>query len=320
MSKILFRGNGGLGKIIAMTGVVRQFRNENPKCRVHVMSPYPDVWANLDFVEKFYPTPTQNAILTDFYDNHEDFDVIDVEPYIDLAYRQGKEHLIETWCRRAGLASPVLKRGTLMLSHQERNWAIQAFQHMNLGKTRLVAFQPFGGTPYSSAELALDPTRTKQVRDLTVEKAQEIVDLLNQRNCTVLQISLQTEPQLRNTVKLPVPQNQVMSPRYIFALLEMCSGLIAVDSFAQHAWAALERQNSVVLWGATNPANLGYSSSINMEVKDSCVNLHCNRPVTHLYDMTGDGKSWNCPYNGKCMGFNAEEVVRNIISKIGEQQ
>ena len=316
----VLRGSGGLGRLICFSGVVRQFKHENQSANVHVMASYPEIFSGLSFVDRFYPFPAPGVVMPDFFENHKGFDVLEAEPYLDLKYRQGKEHLIDVWCRKLGLKAPSEKRGVIILNSQEKQWAKKIVHNMGVPSGKLVAFQPFGGTSYYQADQALDPSRQKSCRDLSSVKAQEIVNELNKAGFVPLQISLPTETRLANCLQLPVQAGQIMSPRFIFALLDLCDGLVAIDSFAQHAWAALGKASAVVLWGATNPINLGYSANKNMALKGSCENLHCNRPETHLYDVQGDGKFWNCPFSANCMEFDPKKVVENLVSSFGEKK
>ena len=127
----------------------------------------------------------------------------------------------------------------------------------------------------------------------------------------VVQISLPTEPQLQNTFKLT--NNEVLNPRYIFAILQRAKYGIFIDSFAQHAWTALNKKNALVLWGSTNPKSLGYKTNINMVKENSCINLHCNRPCTHLGDILGNGSVWKCLYNTKCMDFKVNDIIDKFL-------
>ena len=318
---LILHVRGGMGRNVAGTAVARQIKAQYPDCVLHVVASFPDVFVGLPFVDRVYPF-TQNP-LPDFYDNHRNFDVLDAEPYIDLQYRMGNQHLVDTWCRRLSLNLPDDRRGTLTLYEgSEVEWAKRSIQSMNLGKTPVVAFQPFGGTPFSDANQAGDVMRPKQVRDLPVETANQIAAKLNAAGIAVVQISLPTEPQLQSTLKIQLPQGQVMQPRLLFALLQQVQGLVGIDSFAQHAWAALKREGAVVLWGATNPTNLGYSGNTNLSRKSACSTPHCNRPDSYMGDCMGNGQPWRCP-NPVCMNYDADEVVqavRAVLQPAKEQE
>lgn len=312
---VLLRCSGGLGRNIVFSGVVRQYHEEHPEDTIHVMASYPDAFTNLDFIEKIYPFPGPNVVMCDFFQAHRKFEILEAEPYLPIDYREKKINLLDIWCKRLNLKCPSEKRGIINLSQPEKQWAENILKQLNLGKVKLVAFQPFGGVSYYNSETALDPTRTKQIRDLPITVAQEAVDKLNVKNIFCLQISLPTEPQLKNVIRIPIPEKQVISPRFLFALMNLCDGFIGIDSFGQHAWTALSKSNGVVCWGSTSPVSLGYTVNTNLVNEKSCSTLHCNRPETFLFDMNHSGLPWQCP-TGNCMKFKSDDIVKAVLENL----
>lgn len=314
LRSFIFRVSGGMGRNVAATAVAKRIKEQYAGCTLHVVASYPDIFVGLPFVDRVYPM-TPNP-LPDFYDNHREFDMLETEPYVDLQYRKGNQHLIDVWCRRLGLDLPTERRGIVELHDgSEVEWAKRTIASMNLGRTPVLVFQPFGGTSFHDAGAAQDVMRPLQVRGLAAERANEIAVKLNSQGIAVVQMSLPTEPQLPSTLKLNLPQGQVMNPRLLLALLKQADGLLGIDSFAQHAWAALGKSNAVVLWGATNPTNLGYSSNTNMARKSACATPHCNRPDSYMGDVMGNGQPWRCP-NPTCMNYDVDEVVQAVRAAI----
>lgn len=307
MEQLLFRASGGMGKQINATRVVKQLKFKYPDSVIHVQTSYPEVFANLPFVDKFF----QLAPVPYFYDEHKNFKVIEAEPYLNLDYRQGKKHIVDVWCEMLGLDIPKEKTGIIVLDEQEKKIADNIFMNLKLS-IPLVAVQFTGGTSYYSPQDANDPSRMKHYRDVPFDIAQEIVNGIVQKKKAVIQIALPTEKRLQNCLYLP--DNQVMSPRTIFSILDRCAGGIFIDSFCQHAWTALGKKNAVVLWGGTNPINLGYEQNTNLFNKESCENLHCNRPNTFMFDFIGNNQYWKCPFNAVCMKFKPDNVINQFMN------
>jgi len=314
MKEILFRSNGGLGKQISATIVAKQLRFKYPDAIIHVQTSYPDPFYNLNVVNKYYP---MNPIPY-FYDEHKNFEIVETEPYLDMSYRNGEKHLVDVWCERLGLEIPKEKAGQLLLDDEEKAYAKSLALQLKLDRP-LVAIQIAGGTSHYEPQKANDPFRTKHYRDLKIEIAQELVNKLVQSGIgAVLQIRLPTEPKLENCLHLP--DNEITGTRRLFAILDMCKYGIFIDSFCQHAWAALGKSNAIVLWGGTNPANLGYLSNKNLINKKSCDNLHCNRPNTFVHDFVGNGTFWKCPFSAKCMDFSSERIMSNFQTIVEEEK
>ena len=307
MKKVILRCNGGLGKQIMATRVAKQIKLKYPDCLLHVQTSYPEVFANLPFVDRYFPYQP----IPYFYNDHIDFEILETEIYADLKYRQGKEQAIETWCRKLGLGKPEEISGILELDENEKAAGHQFIMQNKIDVSKLVAIQPFGGTSYYQPNDARNVLRVKQQRDLKVETAQKIVTKLKEEGFDVVQISLPTEPILQGAI---LPSNtDVANPRFIFSILNQCKYGIFIDSSAQHAWKALGKKDAIVLWGATNPKSLGYDSNINIEKTGSCNSLHCNRPNTHVGDFTGNNNVWKCLYNGKCMDFDGNEIADKVV-------
>jgi ADP-heptose:LPS heptosyltransferase len=310
MDKILFQvGNGGLGKTIVATAVAKAIKEQYPKARMIVQANYSEVFKGLPLADRFYPQSPAPY----FRDIVQDYDVLTTEPYIDLAFRQGKEHLIDVWCRRLGIKPPVEKRGLIVLDEHEKQAADNMIRPIGLDRP-VIAFQPFGGIPSSEPGRANDPFGQFQARHLSVVQAQSIVDEIVKQGAAVLQISLPTEPKLKNVLNLG---DQTLPARIIFAVLDRCSGVVAIDSFVNHAWAALGKKGGVFLWGYSSPMQYGYAGNSQMTVKlEKCDTPHCNRPETFLSDIDGCGRHWECPHGRECMGFDPKTVADAAIRAV----
>lgn len=305
--KLNIRSGGGLGKQIMFTGVMKAFRAQEPNAIIHLMTSYPEAFTGVDFVDRIYPL----NVVPHFYEDHKDFQVLEFEPYTDLDYRNGNLHLIESWCKMFGIQAPSSLCGVIELSEEEKKVADQIFLQWKVDRP-VIAFQPFGGTSYYSPQEANNPVRPQHYRELKEETAQQIVDMLVDLGFMVMHVGLPTEPQLKNCVRLS--DKDPMNPRYIFALLNKCQFGIFIDSFSQHAWAALGKRDAIVLWGGTNPETLGYKTNKNLSQEGVCSTLHCNRPNTFMFDFGGNGQPWRCVVGGKCMKFDPKHVVREFLT------
>lgn len=316
--RLLVRLPGGLGKQIAATAALKAWHAANPGGILDVESPYPDVFRGLPFIRRTYALGQPRAYA---YDDHSDFEIMAGEPYHRLAFRQGREHLVDSYCALLGVEPPADKRGVIRLTDQEHQAALQLTAQIDRSRP-WVAFQPWGGTSFYDPTPAQDPMRPKQVRDLPPDVAQGIVDRLVAAGCVVIQISLPTERRLERTIWFDLGRNQqtgqpnVMHPRVMFAVLNLCNKLVAIDSSAQHAWAALRKpdKSAVILWGATRPANFGYANQHNITLR-ACPTPGCTRPDLAIPDVVDGANTWACPHDGACMAHNPETVARLVLGQ-----
>lgn len=325
--KIVFQVHGGLGSNIMKTAVLKQLREENKDAVIHVKASYPDVFKNLDFIDDYFAGPPQQ-IIHGAYKNYKDFEFMgENEPYLDFEYRKKKAHFIEAACRRNGLKKPKQKIGIINLTQKEKKDVKKILDQIlsqmpNAKGKKIVALQWTGGVPTFSQDSANDIGRVTQARNYPKESAQKIVDALIKNDYAVLQISLPKEETLNNVLRLYNDQNSAPLPiRYLFAVLNECFGFIGIDSFGQHAWAALGKQNGVVMWGGTSPVQLGYDSMLNLvPTNNPCDDMHCGRPFSFIGDFLGNGEPWSCPFEEGCMRHNPDFVVGKFLTLISESK
>lgn len=245
MKGILFRVNGGFGKNIMATAVCRAIKKAHADLPLHVQASYPDAFVGIDEVDRVYPQVPS----PDFYDLHRDFEILDAEPYAAHDYRRGGEHLVNVRCRRLGIKPPSSPAGTIRLARHEKRAAEQilgAIRQQAAGR-KVVAVQWIGGTSTYAPGEAQNPNRVSQVRELQQEVAQSLIDALAADGHFPLVIGLPTEPRLQNCLTLLDGNGQAFPLRVVLAVLALVDGLVSVDSFAPHAWAALGRSHAVVL-------------------------------------------------------------------------
>lgn len=75
--QFLFISNGGLGRNIQSTAVVKALHDKYQDSDIYVMASYPEAFANLPFVKKYFP----NQPMPYFFDEIRDFEILDYEPY-----------------------------------------------------------------------------------------------------------------------------------------------------------------------------------------------------------------------------------------------
>lgn len=325
--KIVLQVHGGLGANIMKTAVLKQLRAENPDAEIHVKASYPDVFKNLPEADEYFAGPPQQ-IIHGAYKNYKDFEFIgEQEPYLDLDYRMKKAHFIDAACKRLGLKKPSDKTGIISLTQREKKESKKILDKLmeqmpNSKGKKLVALQWTGGVPTFGQDALEQIGRVTQARSLPKETAQKIVDLLIKNDYAVIQISLPKEDKLNNCIHLSQGDNPNPLPlRYVFGILNECFALIGIDSFAQHAWAALGKENGLVVWGGTSPKQLGYDSIENLIPTNSpCDDLHCGRPFGFVGDFLGNGEPWTCPYDESCMKYNADYIFGKFKTMIAENE
>jgi ADP-heptose:LPS heptosyltransferase len=233
--------------------------------------------------------------------------VIKSEPYLADEYRFKKKHLIEAYAEILGVdydENTLPDIGTF--DHEEDGF--KTFQQQVLQNQEYIVMQITGGTSYYTPQTA--GQKIIKSRDYPKELGQQFVDLFTAKypNIKVIQVGLPTEPQLQKVFYMTNLQS-----RAYFPVIEHCKTFVVIDSFLSHISAGYKKKG-VVLWGGTNPANLGYAHNVNLSDSSLCGTLFCNRPNTFLFD-TQAGALWQCNKKYNCMRIPPATIL-DEVSKI----
>lgn len=191
-----------------------------------------------------------------------------------------EEHLVTAVCRRAGLSGKIALRPRLTLSAAEE---IQAAEWADC-----VAVQASGMT-------ALIPMRNKQWR---VDRMQEVVDHLRQRNRRVVQIGSASDPALRGVID----RRGRTGLRQSAALLGQARLFIGLAGFLMHLARAVDCPSVIVYGGREPPELTGYS---------------CNGNVAHRPACAPCWQRNRCDFQHVCMeSINTSEVIAEVDKRL----
>lgn len=264
--RIIFVVEGGLGKNIAATAVVRNIKKHYPDKELVVLSGYPDVFMYNPNVSRTYNFNNPLYLYEDKIKDGEAL-IIRVEPYLHKDYMNQKRHLIDVWCEMSGVPCDEIRPELFMKKHE-----LDKAEKFCQNKKKILIFQPFGGTDQINVK--------QQNRDLPVKVAQEIVDELKEQY-DILHFRLKTQQNLTGAIPMNLPT------REMFSLIPFTEKFLLIDSFMQHAVAAFGKE-AVVAWGCTSPDVLGYKTNKNIS-EGAC---KCHRP--NFFDTLVNGDIYSC--------------------------
>lgn len=287
----IFHIEGGFGKHIAATSVAKTIKNNHPDRELIVVCAYPEIFVNLNFVEKVY----RIGITPYFYDNYirdKGSLIFKHEPYFTTEHINGELPLIQNWCKLYNLEW----RGELPeIKFNIREETI--FYHKWIREKPIMLIQTNGGP------LNEQPYPYSWARDMPKPLAEAIVNHYK-NDYHIIQIC-RNELNALDGVEV---QREPMSNMELLYLLKMSQKRVLIDSCLQHASAALNLP-SVVLWVATNPHLFGYSSNSNI-----VANLQdkISLPNSYLFDYNFHGEIWECPIFADDILFDMNEIVNKI--------
>lgn len=296
---------GGIGKNIAATAVVKSIKTAYPKQNIIILAGCPEVFFYNPNVKKVFNF--NNPL--HFYDDYinEETIIFKEEPYLTYQYINKEAHLIQAWCDVLGIEN-VQKTPDLYFLESELESAqmyVDELKSKKKGAKGFVLFQWVGGkTPEQNTNLeykkALAPMFRRAIKhDTAVNIAKELLA----KDYIVGVVGHENFPKIEGTEKIFFPIRSTL------ALLKYADAFIGIDSFLQHA-AASDALNTkgVVLWGGTCPECLGYESHKNL-TKKVCNQPFCHRPNSFLFDTQAHGAMWECPHGEPCLKWKAEEVI-----------
>lgn len=107
IKNIVFIIDGGIGKVICSTGIVKALAEKFPDKKIVVMSGYPDIYEHNLYVHRNFHFQNTLNFYEDYFVERNDTYVIKIEPYTDYDYVSKKEHITRVWANAIGLEDKI---------------------------------------------------------------------------------------------------------------------------------------------------------------------------------------------------------------------
>lgn len=248
MQYSVFHIEGGIGKNIVATNIVRTIKKAHPERKLIVVAPYPEVFIHNPNIYRVYKT----GMCPYFYEDYikdKDTIVFKHEPYNSNDVITKKTNLAKAWCKSLGLEYDTNKPELYFNQIEQQNALLLAQTYSN-GKP-MIAVQINGGlgtTPHH--------VNFNWFRDLPPQYIQSIINKYK-GEYTFIQIKANHQIQLENCAQVN------LTPREIFLLLSQCRTALTIDSVTQHVMAVFKKP-SLVCWVGNSPIVYGYSMHTNI--------------------------------------------------------
>ena len=286
---IIFQINGGIGKVIASTAICASIKFQYPDAKLIVISGYPDVFLGNPNVDRAYAFG-QHAYFYKEYVENQEIMVFAHDPYLEAKHVKQEEHLIETWCKLYGL--PVTKTvGELFLTQREVDFFTKKF----VSDKPIFLMQTNGGAEQQGFKYSW----ARDIPSYVVENV--IYEFKEQYNI----IHIKREDQLGYEGTFPVSDTF----RSLLVLIQMSDKRLLMDSFGQHAAAAINKP-STVLWIANSPKVFGYDIHTNIVANPETTSPELRNAYLSKYNIGGDPIEF--PYNGESEIFNVDAVINSL--------
>jgi len=281
--------NGGAGKNVLATAVVKAIKKATPDIKVVVLTAYKDIWSHNPYVYRIYQHGVMGNYFHSDYIKGKDTKILAIDPYTTEDYLLQKKHLIEIWCDLAGVKYNN-EKPELFFNQREVDYVKRRF----LDNRKIFLIQTNGGF---NQEIKIS-----WMRDMPLDLAQEVVNnFMNEYR--VIHIRREDQPALMGTE----PFNG--SLRDLALLVRFSEKRFLIDSVCQHMASALNKP-STVLWVRNSPEILGYPVHDNIvtDAEDEIDTL--SNSLFEPYDIAG--MIYQCPFKEGTVLFDKKKVIESI--------
>lgn len=285
MSYIVFQIEGGIGKNVIATSVIRAINKEFPDRKIIILTAYPDIWELNPRVWRVFKFGETQYFYEDYIKDKDTLLFLQ-EPYrhTDFIYR--KKHLSEIWCQMYNIPFDG-EKPELYFTQLEGDFV---YSIVNKEKP-IFLINPFGGSNTNS--------KYSWARDIPPLLAQEIVNEASKKY-RVIQIKREDQLSLNNC------ESMSLSIRQLALALIYSDKRLLIDSYLQHAAAAIGLE-SVVLWIGNSPIVFGYSTHKNIIAEfDNASFRSC---LYEPYDILGDPIQIATPPN---FIFDKNQILKEL--------
>lgn len=286
---VIFQIDGGLGKSIMATAILKVIKKEHKKANIIVVTGYPDVFIGNPNVNKVLHQ--QQAVgLYKSYIQNKDTKVFLSDPYHTSDFITESNHLLKIWCDSYGLKYNG-ELPEIFLSKGEKEYFAPFYK---LDKP-IMAIQPNGGA-------VGQPLKYSWTRDLPASVVNEVVSKFK-NDYAILHIKRDDQLTYENTI------GALDSWRSIAIMLTLSTKRLLIDSSSMHIATAL-KLSSVVGWVGTNPKVFGYDMHTNIMANEPTkeINFESNSYTKHLlYEDIS-----TLPYNDFSEVFDTQSIINAL--------
>lgn len=285
---IIFQISGGLGKCIMATSVCSAIKKKYPESNLIVVSAYADVFLNNPNVDRSYNFGGMSYFYNEFIDGKE-FKVFAHDPYLETAHIKQNEHLIKTWCEMFDVPYNG-EKPELFLTQRE----VQFFQNKFAADKPIMVLQTNGG--------AQTEHKYSWARDIPSTAVVKVIEHFKEEYYIA---HIRREDQLGYEHTIPVTD----SFRALCVLLSLSKKRLLIDSFAQHAAAALDLP-STVCWVVNKPKVFGYDLHDNLQANPFTNKPELRNAYLGKFNIAGDLIEF--PYNSEDEIFDVDAIIESL--------
>lgn len=288
---IIFQINGGLGKSIMATAVCRAIKTQFPDSKLIVVTGYPDVFSNNPVVDMAFNHGQESYFYSKYVEGR-DVRIFANEPYLVTEHILGREHLIETWCKMNGVRYDG-QLPEIHINEREYNFYMNKYP-----SSRPIMILQTNGGGQTDIKYSWARDMPRGVANAVINQFKDKYEIYHVRR----------EDQFGFDNTIPVQE----SFKGIACLIARSEKRVLIDSFCQHAAAALGKK-STVLWIANSPHVFGYRINENILANPENGNPDLRFSQFSKYNIGGATNEF--PYLSENDIFNVDAVFSSVLNQ-----
>lgn len=289
--QIIFHIEGGLGKHIMATAILKVIKREHPQDKIYIVCAYPDVFKNNPMVNRVFNINNHGQFYKDYIkDNEDNTKILYSDPYTHSDFILNKKHLLKIWCEQWDLE---YKNETpeIFLTQAEEDY----YKPFYKTEKPILVIQPNGGPPSQGFNYSW----TRDIPESTV------LNIINhfKKSHTIIHIKRQDQKIYPDTLQA------LDDFRSIAILLQLSDKRLLIDSFSQHLAASLNLK-STVCWVTTQPDIFGYTLHDNILANQPDLQSDFTNNLYQPFELAQDISS--CPYTNIDNILNDQEIINSL--------
>jgi hypothetical protein len=285
---LIFVINGGLGKCIAATAVCSAIKKKYPDGDLIVVSGYPETFLNNPNVKKSFSFGAVSYFYEDYIENKE-YKIFKHDPYDETDFVKEDKHLIEIWCEMLGLDYNGEFPEFFMTKRE-----IDSFQKQVQTDKPIMILQSNGGADANK--------KYSWARDLPFEVTGKIIEEFKSEY-SIFHVKREDQLGFKDTFAL------TGSLRQILAISLLSKKRLVIDSFMQHAMAAL-RMPSVACWIVNKPRVFGYDLHTHILANPYTIKPELRHSFLNKFNIGGDELEF--PYTNESQIFDVDVIIKAL--------
>lgn len=289
---IVFQINGGIGKCIAATAVCSALKKKYPEANIIVVSGYPEVFINNPNVTKSFNFNGLSYFYQDYVEN-KNIQVFLHDPYQTTDYVKEDKHLIQIWFDLMGLEYQG-EFPEFYLTQRE----LDTFHRQVQVEKPILLMQTNGGGDTNK--------KYSWARDLPTCNVLEIIEEFK-NEYAIFHIRREDQISYHNTVQVTAQLRQIL------AISMLSQKRLVIDSFMQHALAALKLP-SVACWIVNKPRVFGYDLHTHILANPYTTKPELRNSYLGKFNIGGDELEF--PYRNESEIFDTQQIIKAIKGEV----